>query len=221
VRKIIAVTNPKGGVGKTFLAFHLACFLQQKGENVKIIDLDIIEAISVLAEVRESNAFQKLDVTIAQSSDELYSLIEKFSETHNVIIDIGGYAASLSMVAVGMSDYVIAPTSTGKTDEIGLLKLVAMLKEIKKKNKEATSKALVVINNVKNNKIENIERIVFDNPEELILCKKMLKSRVSYNFALAIGASSLEIQPKSASDKKGREEMKSFLDSLLLMFGEK
>ena len=38
--KIIAVANQKGGVGKTFLVFHLAHFLKEKGAKVLAIDLD-------------------------------------------------------------------------------------------------------------------------------------------------------------------------------------
>jgi len=38
--KIIAVANQKGGVGKTFLVFHLAHFLWEKKASVLAIDLD-------------------------------------------------------------------------------------------------------------------------------------------------------------------------------------
>jgi len=38
--KIIAVANQKGGVGKTFLVFHLAHFLAEKGFRTLAIDLD-------------------------------------------------------------------------------------------------------------------------------------------------------------------------------------
>lgn len=38
--KVISVTNQKGGVGKTTLAFHLANFLEEAGYNVLLIDID-------------------------------------------------------------------------------------------------------------------------------------------------------------------------------------
>jgi len=40
VRKVIAVANQKGGVGKTFLVFHLAHFLREKGHRCLLVDLD-------------------------------------------------------------------------------------------------------------------------------------------------------------------------------------
>ncbi len=38
--KIIAIANQKGGVGKTFLVFHLAHLLRDKGARVLAVDLD-------------------------------------------------------------------------------------------------------------------------------------------------------------------------------------
>ena len=38
--KILAVANQKGGVGKTFLVFHLAHFLAEKGRRSLAVDLD-------------------------------------------------------------------------------------------------------------------------------------------------------------------------------------
>ncbi len=38
--KIIAIANQKGGVGKTFLVFHLGHFLQEQGKKALLIDLD-------------------------------------------------------------------------------------------------------------------------------------------------------------------------------------
>lgn len=38
--KIISVFNNKGGVGKTTLAYHLACAFSEMGKNVLMIDLD-------------------------------------------------------------------------------------------------------------------------------------------------------------------------------------
>jgi len=38
--KVLAVTNQKGGVGKTTLAFHLAIALSESGYKVLAIDMD-------------------------------------------------------------------------------------------------------------------------------------------------------------------------------------
>jgi chromosome partitioning protein len=38
--KVLALANQKGGVGKTFLVFHLAHFLAEKGRRVLVVDLD-------------------------------------------------------------------------------------------------------------------------------------------------------------------------------------
>ncbi len=37
---VLAVANQKGGVGKTFLVYHLAHFLAEKGKRVLVVDLD-------------------------------------------------------------------------------------------------------------------------------------------------------------------------------------
>ena len=38
--KIVSLFNNKGGVGKSTLAFHLACALGEMGKKVLMIDLD-------------------------------------------------------------------------------------------------------------------------------------------------------------------------------------
>jgi len=38
--KVVAIANQKGGVGKTFLVFHLAHFLREAGARVLAVDLD-------------------------------------------------------------------------------------------------------------------------------------------------------------------------------------
>lgn len=38
--KVVVITNQKGGVGKTMLAFHEACFAHDQGYKVCVIDLD-------------------------------------------------------------------------------------------------------------------------------------------------------------------------------------
>jgi chromosome partitioning protein len=45
--KTIAVTNNKGGVGKTFIAVHIAWYMNDRGKKVLVIDTDIDQADAV------------------------------------------------------------------------------------------------------------------------------------------------------------------------------
>jgi len=40
MQKVFAIANQKGGVGKTFLVFHLAHLLLEEGQSVLLVDLD-------------------------------------------------------------------------------------------------------------------------------------------------------------------------------------
>jgi chromosome partitioning protein len=45
--KTIAITNNKGGVGKTFIAVHLSWYMNDRGKRVILIDTDIDQADAV------------------------------------------------------------------------------------------------------------------------------------------------------------------------------
>jgi len=51
--RVVAVVNQKGGVGKTFLVFHLAHFLVERGARVLAVDLDPQGNLTLSFKIRE------------------------------------------------------------------------------------------------------------------------------------------------------------------------
>jgi len=209
---VFTVANDKGGVGKSTVAFNIACYLQKKNAPVMLIDLDTLETISDLNQTREANGFEAFVVEKTQSSSELWHLINNNYEKINIVIDVGGYDSSVSHVAVGMADLVITPTLAGKTDEKGLKVFAKTLRKIKETQKNATSSATVVLNNIRTTKYDNILEVVNDNSDVFSVAKNIIKGRKDYNASLALGLSAIETEIKRAEVAK--REMTAILDEL-------
>jgi chromosome partitioning protein len=110
---VIAVSNPKGGAGKSTTTLLLATYLAQSGASVCVLDADpnqpIIDwrtngdsktTLKVIGGVRESNLMEILD-----------------AQNHQfVFIDLEGTASVLVSRSIAMSDFVIIPVQASAVD---------------------------------------------------------------------------------------------------------
>ncbi len=102
--KIIAITNQKGGVGKTTTAVNLSVAIARLGKKTLIIDLDA-----------QSNATTALNVTPQDENSKIYNLltghvsanesIEKNLEKNLDIIAASRELASINMEMVKIKNY--------------------------------------------------------------------------------------------------------------------
>lgn len=110
---VIAVSNPKGGAGKSTTTLLLATYLAQQGASVSVLDADpnqpILDwktngesktAVQVIGGVRESNLMEYLDEQQQQF----------------VFIDLEGTASLLVSRSIAMSDFVIVPVQASAVD---------------------------------------------------------------------------------------------------------
>ena len=110
---VIAVSNPKGGAGKSTTTLLLATYLAQKGASVSVLDADPNQPImdwkkngeskttlTVIGGVRESNLMETLEAQPHQF----------------VFIDLEGTASLLVSRSIAMADFVIVPVQASAVD---------------------------------------------------------------------------------------------------------
>lgn len=110
---VIAVSNPKGGAGKSTATLLVATYLAQRGASVCVLDADpnqpILDwktqgrsktSLEVIGGVRESNLMETLD-----------------SQQHQFIfIDLEGTASVLVSRSIALADFVIVPVQASAVD---------------------------------------------------------------------------------------------------------
>lgn len=110
---VIAVSNPKGGAGKSTTTLLLATYLAQQGASVSVLDADPNQPImdwkkngaskttlNVVGDVRESNLMEILETQTTQF----------------VFIDLEGTASLLVSRSIAMADFVIVPVQASAVD---------------------------------------------------------------------------------------------------------
>src|ERR1700712_5518494 len=110
---VIAVSNPKGGAGKSTTTLLLATYLAQSGASVCVLDADPNQPImdwktnglskttlKVIGGIKESNLMEVLDA----QNDQF------------VFIDLEGTASVLVSRSIAMADFVIIPVQASAVD---------------------------------------------------------------------------------------------------------
>lgn len=110
---VIAVSNPKGGAGKSTCTLLIASYLAQRGASVCVLDADPNQPImdwktqgksnttlEVIGGVRESNLMEILDGQQRQF----------------IFIDLEGTASVLVSRSIALADFVIVPVQASAVD---------------------------------------------------------------------------------------------------------
>src|ERR1035438_1422801 len=126
---IIAVSNPKGGAGKSTTTLLLASYLAEQGARVCVLDADPNQPIldwktkgeskttlEVVGGVRESTLMETLD-----------GLTHQF-----IFIDLEGTASVLVSRSIAMADFVIIPLQASAVDVRQAAKAIRAVKDEEK-----------------------------------------------------------------------------------------
>jgi cellulose biosynthesis protein BcsQ len=113
--KIVTVHNRKGGVGKSVIARSLAEVWYQQGRPVFLIDMD-----SQRSSYREDHPFakQKPPFPFEAATDpvKVKELLEKYADTHHIVIDTPGKLAKEYLFAMAVADMVVIPAQPTADD---------------------------------------------------------------------------------------------------------
>ena len=110
---IIAVSNPKGGAGKSTSTLLLATYLAQKGATVSVLDADPNQPIMDWKTNGTSNTSVEIIGGIKEAN--LMEILEH--QTHQFIfIDLEGTASVLVSRSIALADFVIIPVQASAID---------------------------------------------------------------------------------------------------------
>ncbi len=211
---IIAVTNLKGGVGKSTVAQNLAVCFAHAGKKVCILDTDLKQRTSMrwageraenLPPVIVSGVEEKQLTQQAEALKKIYDVI---------IIDGRPDLAILATKTIAISDVVVVPITAKSADIWSLQNFMEWYERVSEEVLTITGKqikAFLMLNMYKGNRTitKDIEQYLGELSIELL--DNRLADRASYIEAMTLGMGVYEY-PK---DAKAKEEMKRVFEEII------
>jgi chromosome partitioning protein len=109
---IIAVSNPKGGAGKSTTTLLIATYLAQQGAPVTVVDADPNQPI---VHWRSKGSNSTVTVVGDVRENNLMDVLDKITDPF-IIIDLEGTASVLVSRSIALSDFVLIPVQASPED---------------------------------------------------------------------------------------------------------
>ncbi len=195
---IIAVTNLKGGVGKTTIATNLAVVFTQQGKSVCIIDTDKEQTSSIRwSEQRDDNRAYIAVVTVGV--EKLLREAEQLGKKYDIVIlDGSPNASELAITTIMASDIVLVPVSKSAYDFWAMDNFLQKYKQAKAFRPDI--KAFIILNkfNEKQNVGKEVKEAIERDFTDIPLLQTVLHDRVAYTETITEGLGVVEYKDKKA-----------------------
>lgn len=208
----IAITNLKGGVGKTTIATNLAAALTQRGKSVCIVDTDLNQHSSM--EWATNRGEERTHVSVfGIMGGQLTAEIKKLKETYEyVILDGTPHVSELAKRTMIVSDIVVIPISPSIYDFRAFESFLEHLQEVNHNRAEYglnRAKSLVVMNRM--NERSKIGHQILDavGHYDIQIMETRLINRTAYADTATDGIGVVE-----GRDPKAKAEFNRFTDEL-------
>jgi chromosome partitioning protein len=209
---VIAVTNLKGGVGKTTIATNIAVSLAHQNYDVCIVDTDLGQQSSMEWSGNRSEDLKPIPVfgiNAKQLNKEVDELKKRYSI---VIIDGTPHLSELADRTILASDILLIPLTPSVYDFRGFEGFLQRFEQIKhvKVASGSSTEAYVILNRVVPN--TNVSKDINEAVEayQIQMFKTRLVSRISYVDTASEGKGVVEYK-----DKKAKEEMEELTRELV------
>jgi chromosome partitioning protein len=194
---ILAVTNQKGGTGKSTIATNLAVCFARNGAEVLLVDADPQHSALDWRTDRpdELPRIHVVGLPVDNLHREIPPLATKFAV---LLIDGGGRITATARAAVSVADFVIVPTLPSKPDLLSTQDFFTQVIEEVRTHK--TVRAGIVLNRRKGT-------ILSHRAEEQLRAlaypafETMLHDYTAYGEAYALGMGIVEYAPTSKAAK--------------------
>ncbi len=211
---VIAITNLKGGVGKTTLTINLAVGFALKGKSVCIVDTDLGQKSSMeWAGNREENRIKipVYGITVKQITKEVAELSKNYDL---VLIDGTPQLNEVADRTIIASDLILIPMSASMFDFRGFqnfLERYTQMKEMKEIN-GGSVEARILLNRIEKNR--NVTKQIEEELKEYEL--PVMDSKVSYRVAYV--ESAIEgLGVMEYKDPKAKAEIEALIAELETM----
>ena len=205
---VIAVTNLKGGVGKTTISTNLSVALAQRGNRVCIVDTDEQQRSSVKwSEQREDNFTHIAVVTVG--AEKLIREVDAISKNYDIVIlDGTPQLSKLASSTLLASDVILVPISPSGYDYWSFESFLERYNQAKEFKENL--QAFLLLN--KFTEQYNVDREVKAALKEFELpcLKSSLCDRVAYRETIVQGIGVTEYK-----DKKAKEEFNRLTDEII------
>jgi chromosome partitioning protein len=210
---ILAVTNLKGGVGKSTVAQNLAVCFAHAGKTVCILDTDMKQTTSIRWATERDESLPKIPVSTVDEN-QLAAQAEAFARVYDVVIlDGRPDLEKLATKTIAISDLVLIPIAPKGAEIWSLQKFLQWFNEVNEKIKKvggAEKRACLLVNMYRSNRTMTKEIEDYLSRVGVPVLESKLADRTAYIEAMTLGLGVLEYN----KDPKAKAEVKALFKEL-------
>ena len=214
----IAITNLKGGVGKTTVTTNLAVAFAHKGKRVCIVDTDLGQKSSMEWAGNRGEALLHIPVYGAMSK-QLNKEVAKLNEENDIVfIDCTPQLSELAERTVLASDILIIPISPSIYDLRAFENFYEKVQQINQVREDQGLKGVkttIIVNRIAEK--TNLGREILEalnDYEDVSVFKTKLANRISYAECATYGMGVIEWK-----DQKAKVEFSALVDEITQIIG--
>lgn len=209
----IAVTNLKGGVGKTTVSVNLAAAFTQRGKRVCIVDTDLKQHSALEWAGSRGEDRATIQVFAVEQNQVNTKMLKDLEESFDIIIIDGTpHLSELATRTILVSDIIIIPILPSIFDFRAFetfFQLLNELRDTKKSNGLGDVQAFILMNRV--NEKTNVSKEIFEGLKgyQVPVMETKLSSRTAYADNATDGLGVVE-----GKDKRAKEEFNKLADEV-------
>lgn len=208
---IITVANAKGGVGKSTIAYGLACYYSQRGARIGILDEDIQQTITDNIDTCTERGEEIPITLIDRNSFKSYHDLAASKDLDIIFVDTPPVLTTQLERIYEISDMILIPIKPSTSDYNSLMRSIDNLKEAMEQNKSLVT-AIVINMAVKSSKVQDAFRKAFEWDLRIKVLDAELANRVIYTKYILDTYSLFK-----TSDKSAKQEMAAVGDEIYYM----